>query len=58
MNNLQIHQANYPIDKATINYMRVKVFQEEQGISEELEFDGLEATAIHLLAYLSLLLNN
>jgi predicted GNAT family N-acyltransferase len=52
MNNFQIYQIDYPSNKATINHIRVKVFQEEQGVSEELEFDGLDATAIHLLAYL------
>jgi predicted GNAT family N-acyltransferase len=50
MNNLRIYKADYPLNKSTTNYIRVKVFQEEQGVSEELEFDDLDATAIHLLA--------
>jgi predicted GNAT family N-acyltransferase len=29
------------------------VFQEEQGVSAELEFDGLDASATHFLAYIN-----
>ena len=35
-----------------IQSIRKKVFQEEQGVASELEFDGLDETATHLLAYL------
>jgi predicted GNAT family N-acyltransferase len=52
MNSLQIKEADYLTNKEIINQIRVKVFQEEQGVAEKLEFDGLDATAIHLLAYL------
>lgn len=52
MNSLQIKQADYLNNKAIINQIRIKVFQEEQGVDKKLEFDGLDETAIHLLAYL------
>jgi predicted GNAT family N-acyltransferase len=34
-----------------IQTIRREVFQREQGVSEELEFDGLDDSAEHLLAY-------
>ena len=37
---------------AAIKNIRIKVFQEEQGVAAELEFDGLDNIAIQLLAYL------
>jgi predicted GNAT family N-acyltransferase len=52
MNNLQIEQVNYSEAKLAIKAIRVQVFQEEQKVSEELEFDGLDETSIQLLAYL------
>lgn len=30
-----------------------KVFQDEQGVEPKLEFDGLDESAVHLLAYLN-----
>jgi len=35
-----------------IQEIRRLVFQEEQGVAPELDFDGLDETAEHLLAYL------
>ena len=52
MNNLQIKQVNYSEAKLAIKAIRVKVFQEEQKVSEELEFDGLDESSIQLLAYI------
>ena len=34
-----------------IKEIRTAVFQQEQGVSAELEFDGLDAIATHFLAY-------
>lgn len=36
---------------AEIQAIRRQVFQQEQGVSAELEFDGLDDGAAHLLAY-------
>lgn len=47
-----IKTVNYLAEIKHIKNIRNQVFQLEQGIDEELEFDGLDATAIHLLAYL------
>ena len=52
MNQIKIEIANYAEYLAPITTIRTKVFQEEQGITPELEFDGLDPTATHLLAYL------
>ena len=51
--NLQIKQVDYSEERASIKAIRVKVFQEEQGVSEELEFDGLDESCLQLLAYLN-----
>lgn len=52
MNNLQIKQVNYSEEISAIKAIRIQVFQEEQKVSEELEFDGLDECSIQLLAYL------
>ena len=52
MDNLEIEQVNYSEAKSEIKAIRVKVFQEEQKVSEELEFDGLDESSLQLLAYL------
>ncbi|WP_013334414.1 GNAT family N-acetyltransferase [Gloeothece verrucosa] len=51
MDQLQIEQVNYAKEKININNIRTLVFQIEQGVTPELEFDGQDETAIHLLAY-------
>lgn len=53
MTSLQIKTVNYQDETAAIEYIRTKVFQEEQGVAAELEFDGLDSSAIHFLAYLN-----
>jgi predicted GNAT family N-acyltransferase len=50
MNSLKIETVQYQDRMVAINQIRTKVFQEEQGVSAELEFDGLDASATHLLA--------
>ncbi|MGK7898200.1 MAG: GNAT family N-acetyltransferase [Xenococcus sp. (in: cyanobacteria)] len=52
MNQIEIAIVTYAENLAPINIIRTKVFQEEQGITPELEFDGLDHAATHLLAYL------
>lgn len=51
MNQIKIAIASYAECLEPINAIRTKVFQEEQGINPELEFDGLDSAATHLLAY-------
>ena len=40
-------------DEQSIRAIRESVFVDEQGISAEIDFDGLDATAVHALAYLN-----
>lgn len=49
----QIKIVNYQDELTAIKNIRTQVFQQEQGVSAELEFDGLDADATHLLAYLN-----
>ena len=51
MNQVKIAIITYAEYLAPIRAIRTKVFQEEQGIDSELEFDGLDHAATHLLAY-------
>jgi predicted GNAT family N-acyltransferase len=52
MNQITLELVDY-IDKISeINPIRVQVFQVEQGVDPALEFDGLDETAEHILAYL------
>ena len=46
-----ISEARSEDQRARAFAIRREVFVVEQGISEALEFDGLDATACHLLAY-------
>ncbi|MEM7759161.1 MAG: GNAT family N-acetyltransferase [Cyanobacteria bacterium P01_A01_bin.40] len=52
MNLLQIKTVKYQAAKDAIRQIRTKVFQEEQGVAAELEFDGWDETVVHLLACL------
>lgn len=52
MNSLQIKAVSYQSEMTAIKYIRTKVFQEEQGVSADLEFDGLDKDSTHLIAYL------
>ena len=49
---LIIKTVAYSEQIKAIENIRTQVFQVEQGIAQELEFDGLDQTATHLLAYL------
>ena len=53
MDSLIIKVVSYQKAIAEINQIRITVFQQEQGVSAELEFDGLDDDATHLLAYLN-----
>lgn len=53
MNSPTIETVRYQDCLVTINQIRTKVFQEEQGVSAELEFDGLDSSATHFLAYIN-----
>lgn len=53
MSNLQIKQVTYAEELIPIQTIRRLVFQEEQQVPPELEFDGQDETAIHLLAYIN-----
>lgn len=50
---LKITLVNYSEETQGIEQIRRRVFHEEQNIDEELEFDGLDETSEHLLAYLN-----
>ncbi|MEM7591619.1 MAG: GNAT family N-acetyltransferase [Cyanobacteria bacterium P01_A01_bin.83] len=52
MTSLEIKTVSYTEAKAAIRHIRTKVFQEEQGVAAELEFDGWDETVVHLLACL------
>ncbi|MGB3536276.1 MAG: GNAT family N-acetyltransferase [Microcoleaceae cyanobacterium] len=51
MNHLSIQVVNYMVENLAIQAIRHQVFEIEQGIAHELEFDGKDETAQHLLAY-------
>lgn len=53
MNNLVIKVANFAIDFPEIQHIRSLVFQSEQGVAADLEFDGKDEAAQHLLASLN-----
>jgi len=52
MNHLVVREASLPEEMPAICEIRYQVFQVEQGVAPELEFDGEDETARHLLAYL------
>ncbi len=47
-----IRVAALPDDFPLIQAIRIAVFQQEQGVAPALEFDGKDATATQILAYL------
>lgn len=52
MDNLVIKVAEFSLDFPAIQHIRSLVFQIEQGVTADLEFDGKDETADHLLASL------
>jgi predicted GNAT family N-acyltransferase len=52
MNQLTLKVFTYPEEFSQMQAIRRTVFQEEQGVDPSLDFDGLDETAEHILAYL------
>ncbi len=52
MNQITLRIVNYTDNSSEIKAIRTQVFQIEQGVDPEIEFDGKDETAEHLLAYL------
>lgn len=52
MSQVTVKTFVYPEAFSQMQAIRRSVFQEEQGVDPGLEFDGLDATAEHFLAYL------
>ncbi|MBD1804375.1 GNAT family N-acetyltransferase [Microcoleus sp. FACHB-SPT15] len=52
MNQISLELVNYTDKISEIKPIRIQVFQVEQGVDPALEFDGLDETAEHILAYL------
>ncbi len=52
MNQLTLKIFAYPEEFSQMQAIRRTVFQEEQGVDPSLDFDGLDETAEHILAYL------
>ncbi|AFZ35155.1 GCN5-related N-acetyltransferase [Stanieria cyanosphaera PCC 7437] len=53
MNFIEIKIVDYQKKMQEIKTIRTQVFQVEQGVAEELEFDGLDEKSQHLIAYLN-----
>jgi predicted GNAT family N-acyltransferase len=51
MNNLDLKLTNYAAAKPEIQSIRQLVFQQEQGVDPALDFDGLDDSATHIIAY-------
>lgn len=52
MDNLVLKIAELPAELPQIYQVRTHVFQIEQGVDPNLEFDGSDPSATHILAYL------
>jgi len=52
MNKISLELVDYTDKISEIKPIRIQVFQVEQGVDPTLEFDGLDETAEHILAYL------
>lgn len=46
----RIRQASWPQDETALRRVRARVFVAEQGVPEQLEWDGRDAQAVHLIA--------
>lgn len=51
MSSLVLEIVRYADAQQTIQAIRHEVFQVEQGVSPELDFDGFDEPAIHIIAY-------
>jgi predicted GNAT family N-acyltransferase len=52
MNQISLEVVDYTDKISEIKPIRIQVFQVEQGVDPALEFDGLDETSEHILAYL------
>ena len=50
MTDFQLEQTRWQENEAALRLIRETVFMQEQKVPEELEWDGLDGDAIHLLA--------
>jgi predicted GNAT family N-acyltransferase len=46
-----VRRAHWDQDREALSLVRVRVFVKEQGVPVELEWDGADAGAMHLLAF-------
>jgi predicted GNAT family N-acyltransferase len=53
MNEIVVTRVTTPEERRAIELIRRAVFQVEQGIDPKIEFDGLDESADHVLAYLN-----
>lgn len=51
MSRIRIREASWPADRTSLETVRSAVFIREQGVPRALEFDGLDAAALHWLAF-------
>ena len=51
MNNLDLKLTSYAAAKTAIQSIRQIVFQQEQNVDPDLDFDGLDDKATHIVAY-------
>ena len=51
MQRIRIREASWPADRMALETVRCEVFVKEQNVSRSLEFDGLDAGALHWLAF-------
>jgi predicted GNAT family N-acyltransferase len=50
MHRIRIREASWPADRRAIEQVRCEVFIKEQNVPRSMEFDGLDAAALHWLA--------
>ena len=50
MKRIRIREASWPADRMALETVRNEVFVKEQRVPRSLEFDGLDASALHWLA--------
>ena len=51
MTSIKIFEADWTQQQEALSGIRREVFIEEQNVPEELEWDGIDAVSVHVLAY-------
>jgi predicted GNAT family N-acyltransferase len=51
MKPIRIREASWPADRMALETVRCEVFVQEQNVPRSLEFDGLDSSALHWLAF-------